>query len=168
MSKKRWRSLFWLVLAMNSFLCIAGFFVVPVFPKPTPDPTKKFDKVGLGLIITGLPMLIYGIDDGGNRGWTSPEILITIILGALLVICFPIYERRTDNPILPKPFIFNRNMMLMLLTFVIFGGGFATWILLATQVYLNCLRLSPIRSAVYLLVSFEHLFTHNQAQYMLT
>ncbi|EMD58422.1 hypothetical protein GGP41_007785 [Bipolaris sorokiniana] len=146
-----WRALFWLVLAMNGFLCIAGYFLIPIFPKPPHDPTKKFDKMGLGMIITGLPMLIYGIDDGGNRGWTSPEILVTIILGGLLVIGFPIYERRLENPVLPKPFLFDRNMVLMLLNFLVFGGGFAAWLLLITQVFLNCLHLSAFRSALYLL-----------------
>ncbi|KAH9864486.1 hypothetical protein J1614_010420 [Plenodomus biglobosus] len=139
------------VLAINGLLCIVGFFVIPMFPKPAPDSTKKFDKIGLGMIITGLPLLIYGIDDGGNRGWTSPEILVTIIFGALLVLSFPMYERRLDNPVLPKSFIYDRNMGLMLLTFAIFGGGFATWLLLVTQVYLNSLRLTAIRSALYLL-----------------
>lgn len=137
---------------MNGFLCIAGYFLIPIFPKPPHDPTKKFDKMGLGMIITGLPMLIYGIDDGGNRGWTSPEILVTIILGGLLVIGFPIYERRLENPVLPKPFLFDRNMVLMLLNFLVFGGGFAAWLLLITQVFLNCLHLSAFRSALYLLV----------------
>ncbi|KAK7620076.1 MFS transporter [Phyllosticta citricarpa] len=152
-SSTGWRGLFWLNLAVNSFLCIVGFFTIPAFAKPPPDPTKKFDKIGLAMFVTGLPLLIYGVDDGGNRGWTTPDILVPLILGGLLVIAFPIWERRLDNPLIPKQFLSDRNMMLMLITFVIFGGGFSTWFLLVTQVFLNSLKLTAVRSALYLLPS---------------
>ncbi|KAK8170285.1 major facilitator superfamily domain-containing protein [Phyllosticta citribraziliensis] len=138
-------------LLVGNFLCVVGFWTIPVFAKPPPDPSKKFDAIGLGIFITGLPLLIYGVDDGGNRGWTTPEILVPLILGGLLVIAFPIYERRIDNPLIPKNFLFDPNMMLMLITFVIFGGGFSTWFLLVTQVFLNSLKLTALRSALYLL-----------------
>ncbi|OJD31020.1 mfs transporter [Diplodia corticola] len=146
-----WPALFWLGLAVNSVLCIVGFFTIPIFAKPPPDPSKKFDAIGLAMFVSGLPLLIYGVDDGGNRGWTSPEILVTLILGGLIVLAFPIYERRLDNPLVPKEFLRDRNMVLMLLTFVIFGGGFSTWFLLVTQLFLNSLKLTALRSALYLL-----------------
>ncbi|KAK8154319.1 major facilitator superfamily domain-containing protein [Phyllosticta citrichinensis] len=150
-SSTGWRALFWLGLAVNSFLCVVGFLTIPAFATPPPDPSKKFDAIGLCIFITGLPLLIYGVDDGGNRGWTKPEILVPLILGGLLVIAFPIYERRIDNPLIPKHFLFDPNMMLILITFVIFGGGFSTWFLLVTQVFLNSLELTALRSALYLL-----------------
>jgi hypothetical protein len=74
---------------------------VPESKAPHP---RRLDAVGQVLVIVTLASLIYGIIEGPQHGWGSPEIigcfaLFAVALGALLW-----YEPRRQEPLLDLRF----------------------------------------------------------------
>jgi EmrB/QacA subfamily drug resistance transporter len=67
---------------------------------PRSDNTERFDATGAGLIFASLLLLVYALNSGGERGWTSPWILGTAAAGIVLLILFLSWERRTASPLL--------------------------------------------------------------------
>ncbi|MGI5134154.1 MULTISPECIES: DHA2 family efflux MFS transporter permease subunit [unclassified Streptomyces] len=60
----------------------------------------RFDLTGLLLSAASLGALMFGICDGPNRGWTSPTVLTSLVLGGFLLAAAITYELRTSEPLL--------------------------------------------------------------------
>jgi EmrB/QacA subfamily drug resistance transporter len=114
--------------------------------------TRRLDLRGLGLASTGVFGIVYGLVRSQSAGWTSPEILISLIGGALLVTAFVLYELRTPEPMLPMSFFANRgfavtNAVSLAMYFGMFGSIF-----FLSQFLQNVLHNSPLQAGVKLLV----------------
>lgn len=53
--------------------------------------------------------LVFGIIQGSEAGWTSPEILAAFALAAALLSAFAFVERWTTHPMLPLRFFTHRD-----------------------------------------------------------
>ncbi|HEX5267195.1 MAG TPA: MDR family MFS transporter, partial [Acidimicrobiales bacterium] len=78
----------------------------------------------VGAVGTILLVTVWG---GVSYGWTSPQILGLILLGALLVVLFLLQERRAEEPVLPlrlfRNSVFNcTNVAGFLAGMAMFGG----------------------------------------------
>ncbi len=56
------------------------------------------DVVGIGLIITGVGAMAYGIVEADVLGWRSPNVLGALAGGLVLLAVFVAWARRTPNP----------------------------------------------------------------------
>jgi EmrB/QacA subfamily drug resistance transporter len=115
-------------------------------------PAGKFDLRGLALGSTGLFGIVYGLVRSQSLGWGSPEVLISLIAGAVLVVAFVAHERRTDAPMLPMSFFANRgfavtNVVSLAMYFGMFGSIF-----FLSQFLQNVLGNTPFQAGVKLLV----------------
>lgn len=63
--------------------------------------SKKLDIIGSVLISSGFGLIIFGLIESSDFGFTNPIVLASIPLGILCVAGFIYYEARIDNPILP-------------------------------------------------------------------
>jgi EmrB/QacA subfamily drug resistance transporter len=114
--------------------------------------TRRLDLRGLALVSTGLFGVVYGLVRSQSLGWTSPEIVISLAVGALLVLAFVVYELRVDQPMLPMRFFSNRafavtNAVSLAMYFGMFGSIF-----FLSQFLQNVLHNSPLQAGVKLLV----------------
>lgn len=64
-------------------------------------PRAKIDALGLGLITGAALGLVWGLVRASAAGWGSPEILLSLALGAGLVAAFVTWERRCAEPMMP-------------------------------------------------------------------
>ncbi|KAL2421279.1 Mediator of RNA polymerase II transcription subunit 5 [Exophiala dermatitidis] len=103
------------------------------------------------MFTVGTCLLVYGLNDAENRGWKSAPVITTIVLGALTLIGFPSVEARLQAPFIPRTILFNRHAMVPACSFMFTGGGWITWLFLATQICLNSLKYSTILAACYFL-----------------
>ncbi len=115
-------------------------------------PSRRLDLAGLGLASSGLFGIVYGLVRSQSQGWTSPEILIALGLGAVLVVAFIVYELRTKDPMLPMSFFANRgfavtNAVSLAMYFGMFGSIF-----FLSQYLQNVLHNTPLQAGVKLLV----------------
>lgn len=148
-SSQGWRSLFWVTFIFAVFAFSLGFLLIPRFERPANKPGVDF--LGLFTFTAGTAMLVYGLNDAENRGWKKPEIIVTIILGALGLIAFPVVESKVSNPAIPTTILKDPHVQLPLTIFMFIGGGWITWFFISTQIALNSLKYDTVLAACYFL-----------------
>jgi EmrB/QacA subfamily drug resistance transporter len=120
-----WQWIFWLNVPI-------GILLVPLaygFLRETHGPAGGLDLPGLALASAGLFGLVWGLVNGNGDGWTSPQIVVSLGLGALLTAAFVAWELRTPAPMLPMRFFRDRafaaaNGASLLMYFGMFGSIF--------------------------------------------
>ena len=78
---------------------IAALVAVSV-PTSRDSSTPPIDWRGLLLSTAGMTVLIFGVIEAPDWGWSSPASLGTIVGGAALLALFVLVEQRTDHPML--------------------------------------------------------------------
>jgi EmrB/QacA subfamily drug resistance transporter len=98
-----WQWIFWLNVPI-------GLAVLPLARVLTEShgPDKALDLPGLALASGGLLGVVWGLVHGNTDGWTSPEILGSLVVGALLLAAFVGWESRAKKPMLPLRFFRDR------------------------------------------------------------
>jgi EmrB/QacA subfamily drug resistance transporter len=120
-----WQWIFWLNVPI-------GILLVPLalrFLRETYGPDSGLDLPGLALVSAGLLGLVWGLIHGNGDGWTSPQILVSLSVGAILTAAFVAWELRTPAPMLPMRFFRDRafaaaNGASLLMYFGMFGSIF--------------------------------------------
>ena len=92
-----WNSIFLINIPVAAVALVMGIFLVPDSKDSHP---RKLDIVGNVLSLAGLASLIYGLINGGSRGWTDAQVLGTLIGGAAILLLFVLWERRVSEPLL--------------------------------------------------------------------
>jgi EmrB/QacA subfamily drug resistance transporter len=143
-----WHWIFWINVPI-------GFVLIPLAATRLAEShgsTRRLDLPGLGLVSSGLFGIVYGLVRSQSQGWTSPEIVISLAVGALLVAAFILYELRTQEPMLPMQFFANRGFAVTnAVSLAMYFGMFGSIFFLA-QFLQNVLHNSPLQAGVKLLV----------------
>ncbi len=114
-----WSSVFWLHVPILAGALIGMIFV----PESRDERDLGLDVPGAVLSTTGLIALVYGIIQGPEAGWSSPEILIAFGLAVTLLTAFAIVETRSEAPMLPLKFFRQKDFTgaVFTLGLIIFG-----------------------------------------------
>ena len=100
--------------------------------------SKNLDWLGAALTVIGLGGLTFGLIQGPAVGWTSTEVLLTLIVGTLALVTFPLVELRVSNPMVPlwlfKSSNFTGSNLATLGVYFSFSGLFLFLILKLQQV----------------------------------
>ncbi len=117
----------------------------------TRGPAERLDLPGLGLVSVGLLGIVWGLVRGNGQGWSSPEIVVSLVLGGAFVIAFVFWELRTKTPMLPMRFFENRTFgQSNLASFFMFFGMFGSIFLLA-QFFQTVQGYSPLQAGLRIL-----------------
>ena len=92
-----WHWIFWLNVPIGIVAAVLAYFRLD----ETFGPEGSLDLGGLALASAGLLGLVWGVIHGNDLGWTSPQVVIAIGAGFLLLIGFFAWERRAAHPMLP-------------------------------------------------------------------
>jgi EmrB/QacA subfamily drug resistance transporter len=114
--------------------------------------SRRLDLSGLALASGGPFGLVFGLVRSQSQGWTSPEVVIALGAGALLVLAFISVELRAAEPMLPMGFFANRgfavtNAVSLAMYFGMFGSIF-----FLSQFLQNVLHNTPLQAGLKLLV----------------
>jgi len=120
-----WQWIFWLNVPI-------GLVLIPLAAlrlRESRGPNDKLDLPGLGLASVGLLGIVWGLVRANQVGWTSPETILTIGGGAVVLALFVLWELRAPEPMLPLRFFRNRtfaaaNAASWLMFFGMFGSIF--------------------------------------------
>jgi EmrB/QacA subfamily drug resistance transporter len=61
---------------------------------------RRFDALGFGLVTVGLASLLYAVSDATRAGWTSPQVVLLAVAGALLLAWFVVHQLREPEPLI--------------------------------------------------------------------
>jgi EmrB/QacA subfamily drug resistance transporter len=99
-----WRWAFY----VNVPIGIAGFLFGLLFlQEARQEDAGRFDLAGFVLAGAGLGTLMYAVSEGPAKGWTSPQIIVTGIVGIALLIAFGLVELRLRAPMLDLRLLHN-------------------------------------------------------------
>src|SRR6478609_9037673 len=120
-----WHWIFWLNVPI-------GLIVIPLAYArltETYGPEGRLDIPGLGLISAGLLALVWGVINGNDLGWSSPQVVAALVAGIVLLVGFVVWEARQAHPMLPMSFFRSRafsaaNAVSLLMYFGMFGSVF--------------------------------------------
>jgi len=79
---------------------------------------RKFDYYGTLLIFAGLFALLFALNTGGEKGWTSPEIAGLFIFAIALIVFFVIRQKKTEHPLLDLRVLKEKRISMPVLTFI--------------------------------------------------
>jgi EmrB/QacA subfamily drug resistance transporter len=120
-----WQWIFWLNVPLGIVLAPLALGVL----RESYGPTSRLDLPGLALVSAGLFGLVWGLINGNSDGWTSPQIVGSLAVGAILTAGFVAWELRAPAPMLPMRFFRHRafaaaNGASLFMYFGMFGSIF--------------------------------------------
>jgi EmrB/QacA subfamily drug resistance transporter len=123
-----WGSIF-LVTAGLALVALVG--VVLVVPSTKSSERVSLDPTGAVLSALGIGLLVLGIIEGPERGWTSPLTLGALGTGVVLITAFVRFELRSSAPLLDPRLFRHRGFAtgsasLFLQFFAMFGFFFVS------------------------------------------
>jgi EmrB/QacA subfamily drug resistance transporter len=142
-----WHWIFWINVPV-------GIVLIPLAMARLEEswgPNGRLDLPGLALGSGGLFGLVFGLVRAQTLGWGATEVVASLVAGAVLVLAFVLYERRTTDPMLPMSFFADRgfavtNVVSLSMYFGMFGSIF-----FLTQYMQDVLRNTPLEAGVKLL-----------------
>jgi EmrB/QacA subfamily drug resistance transporter len=143
-----WHWIFWINVPIGLVLIV--FAAVRL--TESRGAVRRLDLPGAALASSGLFGIVFGLVESQSRGWTSPEVVIPLVAGVVLVLAFIRHELRTAEPMLPMRFFAKRsfavtNVVSLAMYFGMFGSIF-----FLSQFLQNVLHNTPLQAGVKLLV----------------
>jgi EmrB/QacA subfamily drug resistance transporter len=122
-----WHWIFWLNVPIG--LVLAPLALSRLEESYGPAHSSRLDLPGVGLASVGLFGIVWGLVRGNSVGWSSPEIVGTLVAGTIVTVLFVLWELRTEAPMLPMRFFRNRafaltNVASLFMYFGMFGSIF--------------------------------------------
>jgi EmrB/QacA subfamily drug resistance transporter len=143
-----WRMLFHFVTPIAIVVLLIGLFLLK----------DKKDKVDIHLDFFSLLLstlafggLLYGFSSAGNKGWSSPEVYGTIIIGIIALITFVWRQNTLESPMLnfkvfQYPMFALSSVINLVVTMALFAG------MLLLPIYTQTIRgITPINAGLLML-----------------
>ncbi|WP_312469506.1 DHA2 family efflux MFS transporter permease subunit [Neobacillus sp.] len=143
-----WRMLFHFVTPIAIVVLLIGFFLLK-------DKKEKIDIrldiFSLLLSSIGFGGILYGFSSAGKKGWDSPEVYGTLIIGVIALVVFIIRQLKQERPMLnfriyKYPMFALSSVISMVVTMAMFSG------MLLTPIYVQTIRgISPLDAGLMML-----------------
>ncbi|KAF4809082.1 Drug resistance protein [Colletotrichum siamense] len=145
-----WRWYFWVGSMILGVLIAISFFSIP---KDYGNKHEvQMDWLGTVTIVPGLALLIYALTDSSQapEGWKSPQILVTLIVGVLLLaIGFYIEKCVASSPLLPPDLFSTKYIKTLMLALWLTYGVFGLFLFYSSFYIERVLRASPLLTAAW-------------------
>lgn len=119
-----WHWIFFINVPVGIFAIILGLIVIPD-NKPDSCPLKRFDTPGAILIFVGLAALLFAFSEGFSLGWTSPQIIVSVLLAIIFIGGFIRRELHYDNPLIDLGMFKSRSFVVLNIVFALLYFTFA-------------------------------------------
>ncbi|MED1472314.1 DHA2 family efflux MFS transporter permease subunit [Bacillus salipaludis] len=143
-----WRMLFHFVTPIAAIVLVIAIFLLKDKKK---DVEIRLDFLSFLLSSIGFGGLLYGFSSAGNKGWDSPQVYITIIVGAIALVLFIWRQLKLEVPMLNfRIYKYPMFTLSSAISIVITMAMFSAMLLL--PIYVQSIRgISPIKSGLLML-----------------
>ncbi len=100
-----WRWIFYVNVPIGLVAVVASYLVLP---QASRRGQGHFDVIGAVLLGAGVAGLNLGLSFGQEWGWTSPLLILTLVVSAGALVGAVLYERRAASPLLDLHLFHNR------------------------------------------------------------
>lgn len=97
------------VLLINVPIGVLVLLLAPRHVLESPRHSGRFDLPGALTSAIGLVAVVFALVRTADHGWSDPATLVTLILGAALLVGFVFIERRASQPIMPLGLFADRT-----------------------------------------------------------
>ena len=139
-----WHWIFWLNVPVGVIAVILAATVLD----ESRGGARKLDPLGLVLSAAGMLLLIWGVVDGPDRGWSSARVLTMLIAGGTLIAAFLVWQARNKTPMLPLTLFRSRGFSLVNVVTLTFSAGTFGAVFLLAQFFQVVQGLSPLDSGL--------------------
>lgn len=119
-----WQVLFYMMLPIAIVDLIIAYFTLKNVTERT---FPRLDVLSVILSSVGFGGLLFGFGVAGDAGWASPQVLLSLIVGAIVLTTFILRQLKLDEPILEFRVLrypmFTLNTVLGMCVFVVMIGG---------------------------------------------
>jgi EmrB/QacA subfamily drug resistance transporter len=145
-----WHWIFWINVPIGVVAVLLGVRLLP----ESYGARERLDLVGVGLITAGVASVVWALSRASNVGWSSTEVVGTLVAGAALLVVFVAWESSVREPMVPPALFAARdfaigNITTFLMSGAIFAGG-----LLVTEEFQLARHYSPVGAGLHLLPFF--------------
>ena len=150
LSQWTWRSVFWI----NVPLAVAAAIIVAIAAKPGVRRHERIDYAGAAIIAVGLGLIIFGLQQAGQWGWTSPWVIGSLILGLALVAVFVWFEQRRAHPLVRLAVFKDRGFVIATASLLFSAVAFLSTFYFLSVYGQVSLQLSAVATGLLLLTFF--------------
>jgi EmrB/QacA subfamily drug resistance transporter len=99
------------IFFVNVPIGLAALFLVPLFVRESraDDMLRHFDTAGAVTVTASLMLLVYGLTQSTNIGWSSPRTIGVLVASVVLLAAFIVIEMRSRSPLVPLGFFRRRT-----------------------------------------------------------
>jgi Na+/melibiose symporter-like transporter len=127
------------------FALAFGLLALDEHREPEPG---RFDLAGFLLAGTGLASVMYAVSEGAFRGWGSPLIVGTGLVGAALLVVMVVVELRKREPMVDLRLYGDRLFRTTTLVFFVAVSGFLGTLFVVALFFQDGLGASPLLSGL--------------------
>lgn len=143
-----WRSVFYVVIPIAVVIIIAAYFLLKNITEQT---NPRMDYMSIVLSTLGFGGILYGFSVAGNLGWLSPNVIISLTVGAVTLFLFITRQLKLEEPILEfRVFKYGVFSLATGLGMIVFASMIATTIILPLFMQ-NLLGFNALHSGLMLL-----------------
>jgi MFS family permease len=102
-----WRAIFWI----NVPVALIALALIVISKPATEHRASPMDYRGLALIVGGVALSVFGLQQSSIWGWGNPAIEVCIVAGLVLLGVFVVVEHRTASPLMNVRIFGNRAFL---------------------------------------------------------
>jgi EmrB/QacA subfamily drug resistance transporter len=145
-----WHWIFWINVPIGVIAVLLG---VRLLPESYGAP-ERLDLVGVGLVTAGVVSLVWALSRATQVGWSSAEVVSTLVAGTVLLAAFVGWERSVSEPMVPLRLFAVRDFAIGNVTTFLMSGAIFAAALLVTEEFQLARHYSPVGAGVRLLPFF--------------
>lgn len=119
-----WEAVFFVNVPLAGAALMMAFVLIE--PDGPRDTSRTFDLPGALAATGAVTLLVYALVKGPEVGWQSPEILVGLASGVLLLGAFALIERRSLDPLVPPRLVTNRALAMAVAIAFMFMATFGS------------------------------------------
>lgn len=140
-----WRWAFYINVPFGIMVLLIGVLFLKEHKEPK---AGRLDLPGFLLSAAGFSMMMYAMNIGPSKGWDSPIIMYTGIIGAVLVLSFILLELRVDQPMLDLRLLSDRLFRTLGIISLFSMAGLLGMLFVFPLMYQSALHASALESGL--------------------